>query len=155
MTRDGLLKTRNQKKLEYLMKLELFKRCWRIILKVCIHTNCCNLKHEYLRSRAYICLSLSSPSPSHLLKIYAFLSNYGLSRYSCLHLGSLHPRILWDNFPSNWRQIVCNEFWLWNFRPRNKSLADFPSIWRNFQLWLWNFLPRHKHFANVFLIFTH
>ena len=23
-----------------------------------------------------------------------FLSNHGLSRYSCLHLGSLHPRIL-------------------------------------------------------------
>ena len=30
------------------------------------------IKHEYLRSRAYICLSLSSSS--YLLKIYAFLS---------------------------------------------------------------------------------
>ena len=29
------------------------------------------IKHKYLRSRAYICLSLSSPS-SHLLKIYTF-----------------------------------------------------------------------------------
>ena len=31
-----------------------------------------------------------------------FLSNHGLSRYSCLHLGSLHPRIFYyelsDNF---------------------------------------------------------
>ena len=51
-------------------------------------------KHEYLRSRAYTCLSLSSPSSSsYLLKNFAFLSNHGLSRYSCLHLGSLHPRI--------------------------------------------------------------
>ena len=45
-----------------------------------------NFKHEYLRSRASICLSLSSPC--HLLAIYR------LSRYTCLYLGSLHPRIL-------------------------------------------------------------
>jgi len=45
-----------------------------------------NFKHEYLRSRASTCVSLSSPS-SHLLAIYR------LSRYSCLYLGSLHPRI--------------------------------------------------------------
>ena len=45
-----------------------------------------DIKHEYLRSRASTCVSLSSPS-SHLLAIYR------LSRYSCLYLGSLHPRI--------------------------------------------------------------
>ena len=44
-------------------------------------------KHEYLRSRASTCVSLSSPASSHLLAIY------WLSRYSCLYLGSLHPRI--------------------------------------------------------------
>ena len=44
-----------------------------------------DFKHEYLRSRASIRLLLSSPC--HLLAIY------GLSRYSCLYLGSLHPRI--------------------------------------------------------------
>ena len=46
-----------------------------------------NIKHEYLRSLAYICLSLSSPSGYLSIK-----SNHRLSRYSCLHLGSLHPR---------------------------------------------------------------
>ena len=45
-------------------------------------------KHEYLRSCAYICLSLSSHHHPD-----TFLSNHGLSRYSCLHFGSLHPRI--------------------------------------------------------------
>ena len=56
-------------------------------------------KHDYLRSRASICLSLSSPSsPSGDLSInsYTFVSfsHSTLWRYSCLHLGSLHPRIL-------------------------------------------------------------
>ena len=48
-----------------------------------------HFKHEYLRSRASTCVSLSSSSSasSYLLAIYR------LSRYSCLHLGSLHPRI--------------------------------------------------------------
>ena len=52
-------------------------------------------KHEYLRSRAYICLSLSS-SDSHLssnLIPFIIFQSLLLSRYSCLHLGSLHPRI--------------------------------------------------------------
>ena len=48
------------------------------------------IKHEYLRSRAYICLSLSSP-----LVMVAQL--WPLSRYSCFYLGSLHPR----NFVKN------------------------------------------------------
>ena len=52
------------------------------------------IKHEYLRSRASTCVSLSSPS-SHLLAIYT------LSRYSCLYLGSLHPRIFTINFISD------------------------------------------------------
>ena len=60
------------------------------------------VKHEYLRSRAYIRLSLSSPlslSSSHRYSIHAFNSVIAiqillLSRYSCFYLGSLHPRIL-------------------------------------------------------------
>ena len=45
------------------------------------------IKHEYLRSRAYIRLSLSSPfSPVTVSQIWP------LSRYSCFYLGSLHPR---------------------------------------------------------------
>ena len=61
-------------------------------------------KHEYIRSRAYICLSLSSSSSSSSSDISSnftyflihinHLIHLGLSRYSCLHLGSLHPRIL-------------------------------------------------------------
>ena len=60
------------------------------------------VKHEYLRSRAYIRLSLSSPlslSSSHRYSIHAFLDSViaiqilPLSRYSCFYLGSLHPRI--------------------------------------------------------------
>ena len=39
-------------------------------------------KHEYLRSRASRCLSLSSFPP------VTFSQFYGVSRYSCLHLGS-------------------------------------------------------------------
>ena len=54
------------------------------------------IKHEYLRSRASTCVSLSSPS--YLLAIYL------LSRYSCLYLGSLHPRIfklkVWSGRPN-------------------------------------------------------
>ena len=45
------------------------------------------IKHEYLRSHAYICLSLSSPFPS-----VKFSQIWPLSRYSCFYLGSLHPR---------------------------------------------------------------
>ena len=44
------------------------------------------IKHEYLRSRAYICLSLSSTSSPVISQLWP------LSRYSCFHLGSLHPR---------------------------------------------------------------
>ena len=56
------------------------------------------IKHEYLRSRASICLSLSSPPSSSgdlSINSYTFVSfsHSTLSRYSCLHLGSLHPRI--------------------------------------------------------------
>ena len=46
------------------------------------------LKHEYLRSRAYICLSLSSP----FLPSVIVVQIWPLSRYSCCYLGSLHPR---------------------------------------------------------------
>ena len=45
------------------------------------------IKHEYLRSRAYICLSLSSPFPLVIISQF-----WPLSRYSCFFLGSLHPR---------------------------------------------------------------
>ena len=45
------------------------------------------VKHEYLRSRAYICLSLSLTSSSSVIS-----QLWPLSRYSCFHLGSLHPR---------------------------------------------------------------
>ena len=48
------------------------------------------IKHEYLRPRAYICLSLSLTSViSQLLQFSWF---WPLSRYSCCCLGSLHPR---------------------------------------------------------------
>ena len=58
----------------------------------------CNLQGANLEVRKFPhkCLSLSLPS--QLLKLYPFLSNHRLSRYSCLHLGSLHPRILFRNF---------------------------------------------------------
>ena len=46
-----------------------------------------NIKHEYLISRAYICLSLSSTSSSPVV-----IQIWPLSRYSCFYLGSLHPR---------------------------------------------------------------
>ena len=60
------------------------------------------VKHEYLRSRAYICLSLSSPfsSPSVIVS-----QIWPLSRYSCCYLGSLHPRNLVLN--QNVRKIMC------------------------------------------------
>ena len=52
------------------------------------------VKHEYLRYRAYICLSLSSPfSPSVIIS-----QIWPLARYSCCYLGSLHPRNLFINF---------------------------------------------------------
>ena len=47
-----------------------------------------NFKHEYLRSRAYMCLSLSSPFSSSVIVVQM----WPLSRYSCCYLGSLHPR---------------------------------------------------------------
>ena len=46
-------------------------------------------KHEYLRSRAYIRLSLSSPFSSSSVTV---IQIWPLSRYSCFYLGSLHPR---------------------------------------------------------------
>ena len=48
-----------------------------------------NVKDEYLRSRAYIRLSLSSPFPSVIVS-----QHWTLSRYLCLYLGSLHSKIL-------------------------------------------------------------
>ena len=54
----------------------------------CVNENWIKIKHEYLRSRAYICLSLSLSSSS--LVMVAQL--WPLSRYSCCYLGSLHPR---------------------------------------------------------------
>ena len=59
--------------------LKLTLKIWEIF--------CCNIKHEYLRSRAYICLSLSSPFSS-----VTVIQIWPLSRYSCFYLGSLHPR---------------------------------------------------------------
>ena len=61
---------------------------------VLIHSNSKDLltnyfKHEYLRSRAYICLSLSSPFSSPPVTV---IQIWPLSRYSCFYLGSLHPR---------------------------------------------------------------
>ena len=60
-----------------------------------------HFKHEYLRSRAYICLSLSSSSDdSDISSNFTHINHlihHGLSRYSCLHLGSLHPRIFREN----------------------------------------------------------
>ena len=44
----------------------------------------CPVKHEYLRSRASRCLSLSSPSTFPV-------NSVSLSRYSCLYLGSFMP----------------------------------------------------------------
>jgi len=43
------------------------------------------VKHEYLRSRAYKCLSLSSSSSSFPVTV---IQLWALSRYSCLYLGS-------------------------------------------------------------------
>ena len=50
------------------------------IEKIMEYTAMDKIKHEYLRSRAYKCLSLSSSVSSYL--------SVKLSRYSCLHLGS-------------------------------------------------------------------
>ena len=87
-----------------------------------------NIKHEYLRSRAYICLSLSSPEvtcsilvissnltmidifPHHFQSFLIIFQHFQLNfhhfqlnfrhfqhifplGFSCLHLGSPHPRI--------------------------------------------------------------
>ena len=52
------------------------------------------IKHEYLRSRAYLRLSLSSPFPPSV----TFSQILPLSRYSCLYLGSLHPRNFCNSF---------------------------------------------------------
>ena len=61
-------------------------------------------KHEYLRSRAYICLSLSSPFSSSSVIVSQICP---LSRYSCCYLGSLHPR----NF-FNLGTCVCCDYML-------------------------------------------
>ena len=70
------------------------------ILSVFCSTAVCVFKHEYLQSRAFICLSLSSPPSS------SSGSNHGLSRYSCLHLGSLHPRIFVEELGSSMKLLV-------------------------------------------------
>ena len=97
------------------------------------------IKHEYLRSRAYICHFHHHP--------VIFLSNHGLSRYSCLHLGSLYPRVFFFN-KAEWNLIwyfciqqtllclttikmlgkLCQKqkkFFLWNFY---KMFIVFPSF---------------------------
>ena len=50
-----------------------------------------NFKHEYLRSPASTCLSLSSFPSSPVTVIQLWI----LSRYSCLHLGSRIQEFLW------------------------------------------------------------
>ena len=59
---------------------------------VCI-TKAKNIFLDILSMRIYH-LVLVYVCHFHHLHPVIFLSNHGLSRYSCLHLGSLHPRIL-------------------------------------------------------------
>ena len=70
------------------------------------------------------------------LKIYALLSNHGLSRYSCLHLGSLHPRIfekkVWPNIANlmaaNSRNRFCR-LHTWSWTLAKSTLLRSWSIW--------------------------
>ena len=63
------------------------------------------IKHEYLRSRAYICLSLSSPFSSPPVTV---IQIWPLSRYSCFYLGSLHPRNFLFKVCSWWKLCRTN-----------------------------------------------
>ena len=62
-----------------------------------------NVKHEYLRSRAYICLSLSSPFPPSSSSPVMVSQLWPLSRYSCCYLGSWIPTSKEFLFWSNWQ----------------------------------------------------
>ena len=74
-----------------------------------------HFKHEYLRSRAYIGMFVTFITIIfgwHFLKIYALLWNHGLSSYSCLHLGSLHPRIFHCRIPFSHTRLFFLKLWL-------------------------------------------
>ena len=81
----------NLLRLEEVKKFELeegmYQLCWltHFLILYFFH-----IKHEYLRSRAYICLSLSSSSSSPSSPVV--IQIWPLSRYSCFYLGSLLPR---------------------------------------------------------------
>ena len=64
------------------------------------------IKHEYLRSHAYMRLSLSSPFSSSPVTVTQI---WPLSRYSCCYLGSLHPRnfILLQYSNVTWSEWKC------------------------------------------------
>ena len=74
------------------------------------------IKHEYLRPRAYKCLSLSSSSSSNR---YSISEVFPLSRFSCLYLGScIHEffiKYLWVSQQNCISQagILC--FHIWRF----------------------------------------
>ena len=68
-----------------MIPLDNLMKCFQMI-EILLLSAPNHFKHEYLRSRAYICLSLSSPFSSVMVT-----QLWALSRYSCVYLGSLHP----------------------------------------------------------------
>ena len=90
------------------------------------------IKHEYLRSRAYICLSLSSPFSSVIAS-----QIWPLSRYSCCYLGSLHPRNFQKNVCSSQIFIFCafgatagnNRTFDFVFPPNLRPLPQATYLW--------------------------
>ena len=77
----------------------------------------CYVKHEYLRSRAYICLSLSSPVPSHIsikswtIEILVLTSwipaskNFGLKKLSVLLCNTVCILI---EICSTYKYVLCS-----------------------------------------------
>ena len=79
-----------------------------------------------------------------------FLSNQGLSRYSCLHLGSLHPRIFWNINDSMGRRILSK----WCISGKSKFLAsNFFSVESNIATKVFLHCIKFQQFFVLWLFF--
>ena len=80
---------------------------------VSVRQICCIIKHEYLQTRAYKSLSLSSTSSPVISQIVHYIQ-LRLSRYSCLHLGSriqefylkIYDLSQWPSFWSFYKKAI-------------------------------------------------
>ena len=100
------------------------------------------IKHEYLRSCAYIRLSLSSP-----LDTCSNIFIWPLSRYSCFDLGSLHPR--------NFDIKVCpNSKWGLHSNSKNSQVGNEGFLQKNYYLYvtIWAFLGQAKYWNLIYLL---